>query len=93
MQCLAMISNINENLWLQRSWSGQCFAMIYDFKPQYKLVAAGEGEDDYLTVLGKTISTDDFYEGQVFLILICTGGSNGVLVLSHRPHFESALND
>merc|ERR1712172_375937 len=29
-----------------------------------KLVAAGEGEDDYMTVLGKTISTDDFYEGQ-----------------------------
>ena len=32
-----------------------------------KLVAAGEGKDEYLTVLGKTISTDDFYEGQVFL--------------------------
>jgi len=29
-----------------------------------KLVSAGEGEDEYLTVLGKTISTDDFYEGQ-----------------------------
>merc|ERR1712083_63524 len=29
-----------------------------------KLVAAGEGKDEYLTVLGKTISTDDFYEGQ-----------------------------
>ena len=25
-----------------------------------------KGKDDYLTVLGKTISTDDFYEGQVF---------------------------
>merc|ERR1719347_598688 len=29
-----------------------------------KLVAAGEGKDEYHTVLGKTISTDDFYEGQ-----------------------------
>lgn len=29
-----------------------------------QLVAAGGGEDPYLTVLGKTISTDDFYEGQ-----------------------------
>ena len=34
-----------------------------------KLVAAGEGKDEYETVLGKTISTDDFYEGQVFFAL------------------------
>ena len=34
-----------------------------------KLVAAGEGKDEYLTVLGKTISTDDFYEGQVVFTL------------------------
>ena len=67
--------------------------VLQSFQTSIKLVVAGEGEDDYLTVLGKTISTDDFYEGQVFLILICTGGSNGVLVLSHRPHFESPLND
>ena len=39
-----------------------------------KLVAAGEGKDEYETVLGKTISTDDFYEGQVFFAFgpICT---------------------
>ena len=54
-------------------------------------MAAGEGEDDYLTVLGKTISTDDFYEGQVSLVLICNDGSNGVLVLSYRPLFESLI--
>lgn len=29
-----------------------------------KVVAAGAEDDAYMTVLGKTISTDDFYEGQ-----------------------------
>ena len=46
---------------------------------------AGEGKDEYQTVLGKTISTDDFYEGQVFLDFslerdICTVIPNAMLV-------------
>ena len=31
------------------------------------LVATGREEDEFRTVLGKTISTDDFYEGQVYI--------------------------
>ena len=30
------------------------------------LVTTGREEDEFRTVLGKTISTDDFYEGQVY---------------------------
>ena len=44
-----------------------------------KLVAAGEGKDEYETVLGKTISTDDFYEGQVFF-------ASGLYVLLAQYH-------
>ena len=37
------------------------------------LVATGQEEDKFQTVLGKTISTDDFYEGQVSSYLVDTG--------------------
>ena len=38
-----------------------------------------KGKDDYLTVLGKTISTDDFYEGQVFHASDDTDDTDGLI--------------
>ena len=38
-----------------------------------------KGKDDYLTVLGKTISTDDFYEGQVIHASDDTDDTDGLI--------------
>ena len=51
-----------------------------------KLVDVGRGEDGFGTVLGKTISTNDFYEGQVGFyckaIAFCTPKLTLMIVLA-----------
>ena len=47
------------------------------------LVATGREEDEFRTVLGKTISTDDFYEGQVYR----------QTDTSHQVRYDSAVGE
>ena len=78
--------------WVLTRVGGQTFVSVFVFVFEFVFVfvfvfvLVGEGKDEYLTVLGKTISTDDFYEGQVLLLIFVQ--NKGVLLAlttSHQP--------